>query len=61
MLTKASKNAALAHYKMHLCNYTVGNAPTILSKLSDVICHPNKTAKIECDVSLGIPKGEIRW
>ena len=39
----------------------VGNKPTILSPLHDVTVMAGKTVKLECDVTVGKPEGEIRW
>ena len=39
----------------------VGNAPRVLCSLEDTFAIAGKTLKLECDVTLGNPRGEIRW
>jgi len=39
----------------------VGNAPKIRSPLADVSATAGRPLLLECDISLGRPKAEIRW
>lgn len=40
---------------------TVGNAPELLSPLHDHTAIGGTTIKLECEISAGKPKAEIRW
>ena len=49
--------------RLHIYYFTfsVGNAPMILSPLQDTTAIAGKSVRLECDLSLGHPKADIRW